>query len=102
MKKILLIGLCISMMILMSGIVSGETEYISHTNSNNAAWNGVIGADKDEHGQSFKLVTDQLEYIITNISVQSFSPAIVGTIARILFLMSLIFIIIYLFMKVKP
>jgi len=29
-------------------------------------------------------------------------PAIVGTIARILFLMSLIFIIIYLFMKVKP
>jgi len=29
-------------------------------------------------------------------------PAIVGTIVRILFLMSLIFIIIYLFMKVKP
>ena len=29
-------------------------------------------------------------------------PAIVGLIARILFLMSLIFIIIYLFMKVKP
>ena len=29
-------------------------------------------------------------------------PAIVGTVMRILFLMSLIFIIIYLFMKVKP
>lgn len=29
-------------------------------------------------------------------------PAVVGTIFRILFLMSLIFIIIYLFMKVKP
>lgn len=29
-------------------------------------------------------------------------PAIVGSIARIIFLMSLIFIIIYLFMKVKP
>ena len=29
-------------------------------------------------------------------------PAIVGTVFRILFLMSLIFIIVYLFMKVKP
>lgn len=29
-------------------------------------------------------------------------PAVVGTVVRILFLMSLIFIIIYLFMKIKP
>ena len=78
MKKLFILG--IVFLIFLSSFVSAETLFVEQASQNNANWNGQVGGNRAEWGQSFKLITTYEEYDITNVSVLSWSGAVGGNI----------------------